>query len=705
MRRKLCLRDTDETCTPSDAVEELLKRDPAGLYLKSDVPTRRAYRERIFALASRARQPAQTVGKLALDASIRAAERKDAIARTHIGYYLVDEGLHELMRALGVRQRFLRGVLHTITPRDRARMACLLYMWGVSLLTALFAAVIGAVEDERLATVGGWIALVFLSTPLAYTYASLCMRTLARKRALPRVLPALLREYALAEQECVMIVIPTIIASKARVRELGDMLLELLRAYPDRVFRFGLLSDFEDAAVERMPSDDTILEAARTLIDGLNQHHRDSLGDRFFLFHRHRAWSAAQGVWSGWERKRGKLIELNRLLTGRGPISFQWIVGDIAGLMRRCEIAYVVSRDEASWIGSDSTWRLLCAAAHPLNRAVIDDTNSVIRGYAIFQPGLSVLSPGALLHGKAAIEPGSGCPAVVQFPFDPLGLGIHRSWAALYDVESCSRLLDDAFPDDVVLHHDLIEGFVAHTGEVNGAVVYQERAQSYLARLSRGHRWLRGSFQLLLWSLPYARNARGFRVRNPLEPMARFYLVELALREMQKPATVALLIWGWLFRPSTMLWTIAVCPPLMILLVALPSLLYWRTVGASPSPRSSARWEVAGQVFAAVFGIVVLAIEAVVVLDALGRATWRLFVSRKHQIAWTTNRSLQAATPRDHVAYWMRYWQSSAIGITAFVATCICRPANVTGAIPITFAWMIAPAVLYYADRFVFAGD
>ena len=73
----------------------------------------------------------------------------------------------------------------------------------------------------------------------------------------------------------------------------------------------------------------------RALIEGLNSALPRGGPSPFFLFHRHRIYNESEGRWMGWERKRGKLLDLNQLLRG-GFDAFPVKVGDLVGAAGRC---------------------------------------------------------------------------------------------------------------------------------------------------------------------------------------------------------------------------------------------------------------------------------------------------------------------------------------------------------------------------------
>src|SRR6185295_9134631 len=139
---------------------------------------------------------------------------------------------------------------------------------------------------------------------------------------------------------------------------------------------FALLSDFTDATAEETSTDSNLLAIAQSGIDALNRRHGN---ERFHLFHRRRQWNPGENKWMGWERKRGKLEEFNRLLRGAQDTSF---VVRTAGDELLKSIRYVITLDSDTQLPRDVARKLIGAAIHPLNQPSIDPaTNRVTHGY------------------------------------------------------------------------------------------------------------------------------------------------------------------------------------------------------------------------------------------------------------------------------------------------------------------------------------
>ena len=186
-----------------------------------------------------------------------------------------------------------------------------------------------------------------------------------------------------------MVIVPTLLDSVERVEELIAHLEVQALGNLDPRIHFALLSDFPDAATETQPQDAEILEAARGGIAALNaKHGTASGGDRFFLFHRLRQWNAREGLWMGWERKRGKIEEFNRLLRGATDTSFAVSVGDLSILP---DVKYCITLDSDTRLPRGVARELIGIIVHPLNRASFDPrVGRVTEGYGILQPRISV---------------------------------------------------------------------------------------------------------------------------------------------------------------------------------------------------------------------------------------------------------------------------------------------------------------------------
>lgn len=205
----------------------------------------------------------------------------------------------------------------------------------------------------------------------------------------PRHLPRLELKDGIPKDLRTFIVVPTMFSSELNVkRQINDLEVHYL-ANPDGEAYFALLSDWLDADQESLPEDELLLNVAITGINALNSKYGK---ERFFVYHRKRGWNPSENKWMGWERKRGKLHEFNRLLRGANNTSFMPINGKLA--LVPPGVRYVITLDTETKLPIDSVRQLVGTAAHPLNWPDLDPvTHCVISGYSILQPRVTPTLP------------------------------------------------------------------------------------------------------------------------------------------------------------------------------------------------------------------------------------------------------------------------------------------------------------------------
>ncbi len=341
--------------------------------------------------------------------------------------------------------------------------------------------------------------------------------------------------------------------------ELVEHLEVLALGNLDARVHFAILGDFTDAPAREMPRDAAILDAARAGIEALNARHSEGRGDRFYLVHRVRQWNPGEGVWMGWERKRGKIEEWNRLLRGATDTSFSVLAGDASVFPA---VRYCITLDSDTRLPRDAAKKLIGIAAHPLNQPRFDERlGRVSEGYGILQPRVSVTMASAagslfarLYAGHTGVDPYT--TAVSDTYQDLFGEGIFTG-KGLYDVDAFVTALEGRVPENALLSHDLFEGLYARTALVTDIEVVDDYPSSVLAHARRQHRWVRGDWQILWWLFPFVPTRSGLR-RNRLPLISRFKILDNLRRSLMAPASLALLLAAWTILPgSPWLWTLA----------------------------------------------------------------------------------------------------------------------------------------------------
>ncbi len=439
-----------------------------------------------------------------------------------------------------------------------------------------------------------------------------------------------------------IVVVPTLLTTRAELEEQIERLEVHYLASQDGDLRFALLSDWTDCTTQNAPGDEELLGAAAEGIARLNQRHGPAAeGARFLLLHRRRIWNEGQGKWIGWERKRGKLHELNRLLRGATDTTFVAIDGSP---IVPAGVRYVITLDADTRLPRGTARRLIGKMAHPLNRPRLDpDSCRVVEGYAVLQPRVTPSLPSGRegsLFQRIFTSPSGLDPyafAVSDVYQDLFGEGSY-SGKGIYDVDAFEAALDGRLPESVILSHDLLEGIFARAGLASDVEVVEEFPSRYAAAAARQHRWARGDWQLLPWIFGHGRDSSGGQ-RTGIPLIGRWKMMDNLRRTLSAPAAFLALLVGWtLPLPAAALWSAFV-----VATFAIPTLLP-AFIGMMPRRFGLSQrrhWHAVGTDFAIAVSqvgllITLLAHQAWLMTDAIVRTFFRLFVRHKRLLEWVT---------------------------------------------------------------------
>ncbi len=679
---------------------------PSGM----DFPTRNLYRTAIEDLARGSGQ-----------AELGIAQRAAGAAAAHSGGRQGDPG--HLLIGSG-RPGFEAAVGYRPPPRIRLERGCRrLGIGGFGALIVILAAAFLAWPLRLVAEDGASVPMLALLGAAGFVLASdaavACVNRVAAWAFHATVLPGLEMDAGVPAALRTLVAVPTLLTGAAAVAELVARLEIHYLASGDGAVHFALLTDWTDSPAEHAEGDAALLAAAVDGVARLNRLHGPAPGgDRFLLLHRRRVWNAGEGRWLGWERKRGKLHELNRLLRGATDTTFLDPPAVPDG------VRYVVTLDTDTRLPRGAVCRLVGKMAHPLNAPRLDEASGrVVEGHAVLQPRVTPSLPtgrGTSLFQRVfssmdGIDPYSAAASDVYQ--DLFGEGSYAG-KGIYDVDAFDVALRGRVPDSTLLSHDLFEGVFARAGLASDIEVVEESPASYAVAALRQHRWARGDWQLLPWivpglvpvavpeAAPAAMPGDGRGPRGAVSAMGRWKMLDNLRRTMSAPAAVAALLGGWALPPhAAAVWT-----GFVLLTIALPALL---PVLGDVAPGS--RW-VSLRCYLGLLGgglrhaaalagltVVFLAHQAVLMGDAIGRTLVRVGWTRRHLLQWVT--AAQAAEgPALGVGGHLRLMA----GAPVLGALALAVPAWTGGpwllAAPFALAWIASPAVAWWASR-VSGGD
>jgi len=427
-----------------------------------------------------------------------------------------------------------------------------------------------------------------------------------------------------------MVVIPVIWSTVQEVQTLISRLELHYLANRDPNLHFALLADLTDSNEESPVTDHEVNQAARTGIEALNRTYSTPGGSTFNLFQRRRTWNQSEGVWMGWERKRGALVELVELLRGKHDTTCDLVVGDRTIWPR---VRYVITLDADTQLPLESARRMVGAMHLPYNRPRLNQSRTrVIEGYGVMQPCINISHRSALRSRFASLF--SADPGIDPYTFavsdpyqDGLGQGIFTG-KGIFDVDTFAEILCERIPENRVLSHDLLEGGFLRAGLLSDVELIDEYPSTFSSYQKRLHRWVRGDWQLLPWMLGHVHDRRGRLLPVDLSPLVRWQMFDNLRHSLLLPVQLVVLLLGLTVLPGLPgRW--------LAFILATLSLPLIRQLG------NIRRMVLRPRNLVAVIGQVLVAIitwpfQSILLLDAITRTLYRLLVSKRHLLEWVS---------------------------------------------------------------------
>ena len=662
-------------------VDDVLRT--ASGYGAMDFATRDAYRHAV-------EESARASGRSEIDVARAVIERAAASAesdprRADPGFHLIGAGRRAFGASIGARASIVRRLLDAYLDGGAfGYLGTLVLLTAAILALPIRAAYLSGLAPALLVAFG--ILALIPASDLAIALLNRSVAVVVKPKLLPRLelrngVPSSLRT---------LVVVPVLLVERAAIDELIERIEVHYLANAEGDVFFALLSDWVDAPAETMPTDAELLAVARDGIARLNRRHGEAAGggSRFLLLHRRRRWNAGEGVWMGWERKRGKLRELNRLLRGATDTGF--LGSDDEAPKVPGGVRFVVTLDADTRLPRGAVAKLVGTLAHPLNRPRFDpQLGRVVEGYGILQPRVAAPLPGRrasilqfLTSGQAGIDPYAS--AVSDVYQDLFGEGSFTG-KGIYDVDAFESALATRVPDNTLLSHDLFEGVFARAGLVTDAELFEQAPSHYAAAASRQHRWARGDWQLLPWIL-----------KAGLPPLGRWKMIDNLRRTLSAPASLLTLVLGWTIAgASAAVWT-----AFIVATIAAPALIpvvdqlkpRRRGISKRSHVRAVGR-DLAQAVAHTFFALTMMAYQACLMLDAVGRTLWRVYATHRRRLEWTTAAEAATGLGTDLRGFLRRMAGAVLIAVGGAVLAAIVAPRSLLSALPILSLWALSPAI------------
>ena len=698
------LRDVTQTSwkevlEPLILFDGILRRDPAGVYAAMDFESRRLYREKLSKIARRSDLGEMDVARQALELAQQARARTHSDARSasrqsHIGYYLIGEGRELLYQKVGFKPDFLQSLRARLRRHPDE-----FFLTGIAVLT--FAIITGillwltpADSPPQLLL----LSMLILLVPCSQSAVQL-MHYLVAALLPAEILPKLDYSEGIPDDCVTLVAIPTLLLSEKQVRGLVEDLEVRFLGNHDRNIHFALITDLPDSD-EPSPEANPLIELCAHLIRELDERYSGKRMGSFFLLHRHRVYNRREKGWMGWERKRGKLLDLNNLLRGEYD-SFPVKIGDLSILPK---VRFVVTLDSDTELPRGAAHRMVGTMTHPLNQAIIDpEKNIVVAGYGILQPRVAVSVQSTARSRLAAAYAGETgldiyTRALSDAYQDLYGEGSYTG-KGIYEVDTVHQVLDRRFPKNALLSHDLIEGAYARAGLASDIEVIEDYPSHYSASNRRKHRWLRGDWQIAEWLTSRVPDESGARVKNPISLVSRWKILDNLRRSLVEPATFLLFLFDWLVPGERALrWTLGT-----VLILVIPSWFEFAfaLVRAAIERKMSVAREAVATFYAANFSVllnlVFLAHQTLLSLDAVARALVRRKVTRERLLEWETAAQAELGTRQTVLDRYLDAMPFFAVGLGLLVW--LVRPHSLIAAIPVLALWAGSKAVALWLNE------
>jgi cyclic beta-1,2-glucan synthetase len=668
-------------------VEEILHKDPAKIYPKMDFKTRDAYRHLVENIAKRSDRDEFEIAALSLE--LAKSEKKGKAA--HLGDYLAGARKERLEKSVGYRPGMRESIKRFIT-KTRGRYL-ILTITVLSFLLALYLMKLSDNFDFFWYLVPLWLLILVALEAV--------MNRVLVKVFPPQPLFKLDHELGIADESRTLVTVPTLLTEKPSDPKnlLENLELNYLANDDPNIF-FGLLLSFQESKdKEDQPTEAQLknLKLLEELLAELNQKYPQE-EDKFIIMFRKRSWSDCQGACIEWERKRGKIIELTRLLRGKPNTDFHLVTAKKQTLDT---IRYVITLDQGELLTKGAAKKLIASISHPLNQPISDPDHKVVRsGYGIIQPTmLPVYSEGRSLFEKMAGGRGwdsySGLSSNVYQDIFSEGAYFGKG---IFDVDTFLNVIDGRFPEDTILSHDLIEGFYCRTGYASDIQVFEDEPLNYISFAQRKERWIRGDWQNIFWLLGSIRSEKSLKKEiNPLFFHHKWRIFNNLLRSLAFPLATYLLLYNWFFLDPAL----AIANSFLILaLLNTESLL--ALIDVLPPQRSVYAWRyyvlktlrsLSTLLIEVLFKTIFMFHLAIISVSAICRALYRVLISHKKTLEWQAFH-LTKGSGNNSIIPILNFMALSQIAALLILVWHLTKIPNLVSVIVI-LGWVLAPFAAY----------
>lgn len=665
-------------------VDEILVKDPIKVYEAMDFNSRDFYRHKLEKIAKQNGIAESYVARKVLECAIESEKEYER----HVGYYLLDEGIERLNKKLNISYKGIERLKAYIKGK-----AVSFYVTTIVLLTFITMSIFiiwSYFHDSNLSVLKYFIAALVIAIPLSEVIISILNWSITHLVS-PSIIPKLEFKNGISQEVSTAVIIPTIISDEKRSKELVESMEQYYLSNKEENLYFVLLGDYKDSEFEVNAEDDDISKCCIYEVEKLNKKYCDGNNKKFFFLCRHRVFNKKENTWIGWERKRGKIEEFNKLLKGDSDTTYTIRSSTIENLKK---VKYIITLDADTILPRETAKTLISAMAHPLNKPYFDENGKkIIRGYGLMQPRISVSVLSAnktyfskIFSGETGLD--IYTTAVSDIYQDLFGEGIFTG-KGIYDIDIFNTMLSNNIPDNTVLSHDLLEGSYVRTALLTDVELIDGYPAYYMSSFKRLHRWVRGDWQLLPWL---------YR-KIPINRLSKWKIIDNLRRSLIAPSMVILLILSLLgiLPDGTDKWYMAT-------FIALVTPILFDVSEHVVTPMKgislSGKIDNAKMVFKQVFFIYVfLPFQSYLMADAILRTIYRVYISKEKLLQWQTAEDVEKSTKKSIGYYISSMWVGSVISIAILLCSYINGKEVFLTMLPSCVLWFISPLIAYLISK------
>ena len=670
-----------------NGVEEILKQDPANVYDKMDYKTKEYYRNVIKQISKKTKISEMYIAKKILELACDGKNSKER----HIGYYLIDDGINLIYEKLGYPNN------KKTNEKTKAKM----YVFFIYFLSFIISILIAKYIDTKINNIFiGILTTIILIIPISELIVQLIQYILS-KIVKPKIIPKLDFYNGIDKQNSTIVIIPTILNSKKKVKELMEKLEVFYLANKSENLYFALLGDCTQSDKEKESFDDEVIDEGLKQSEILNKKYGKENNEIFYFLYRNRVWNPKESSYLGWERKRGLINQFNEYVLGNSKDTFR------ANTMTKIpKIKYVITLDSDTDLILNSAFELVGAMAHVLNKPEVDSkTKIVTKGYGIIQPRVGVNLNISYKNLFTKIFAGVGgidsyTNAISDIYQDNFGEGIFTG-KGIYDLKVFSEVLSNAFPEDTILSHDLLEGSYLRCGLATDILLMDGYPTKYISFMNRLSRWIRGDWQISKWITKTVTNGKE-KIKNPLSFLSKYKIFD----NLRRSVFEILLLIGIIYLSvleqiySINLFSV-ICFLVFILIfpfvLEIANVIILKKEGeqkqATFTPKING---LKGSIIRAILTLGCIPYKAYISCISICKTIYRKYISHINMLEWMTSEDAEKLSKTDVTSYYKIMAVNSLLGIISLIYSI--NKFSILGLL-ISILWIITPLLMCYISK------